>query len=38
DPCPVYDPGTSYRMALEVRQRALDRQGVRVGDRVRLVR
>ncbi|MBI2983515.1 MAG: DUF192 domain-containing protein [Chloroflexi bacterium] len=38
DPCPVYDPGTSYRMALEVRQGALDRQGVRVGDRIRLVR
>ena len=38
DPCPVYDPGMSYRMALEVRQGALDRQGVRVGDRARLVR
>ncbi len=38
DPCPVYDPQTSYRMAVEVRQGTLDRQGVRVGDRVRLVR
>lgn len=38
DPCPVYDPRETYRMALEVRQGALDRRGVRVGDRVRLVR
>ncbi|HEX9436011.1 MAG TPA: DUF192 domain-containing protein [Candidatus Limnocylindria bacterium] len=38
DPCPVYDPRETYRMALEVRQGALDRTGVRVGDRVRLVR
>lgn len=38
DPCPVYDPQTRYRIALEVRQGALERQGVRVGDRVRLVR
>ncbi len=38
DPCPVYDPHETYRMALEVRQGALDRTGVRVGDRVRLVR
>lgn len=38
DPCPVYDPHASYRMALEVRQGALDRRGVRIGDRVRLVR
>jgi uncharacterized membrane protein (UPF0127 family) len=38
DPCPVYDPHTQYRMALEVRQGALDRLGARVGDRVRLVR
>lgn len=38
DPCPVYDPHTTYRMALEVRHGALDRLGVRIGDRVRLVR
>lgn len=38
DPCPVYEPRTHYRMALEVRQGALDRLGVRVGDRIRLVR
>jgi hypothetical protein len=38
DPCPVYDPRETYRMALEVRQGALERKGVRVGDRVRLVR
>jgi uncharacterized membrane protein (UPF0127 family) len=38
DPCPVYDPRVTYRMALEVRQGALDRLGARVGDRIRLVR
>ena len=38
DPCPVYDPRVTYRMALEVRQGALERRGVRTGDRVRLVR
>jgi len=38
DPCPVYDPHLSYRTALEVRQGALERRGVRVGDRARLVR
>lgn len=38
DPCPVYDPRTSYRMALEVRQGSFTRWGVREGDRTRLVR
>lgn len=38
DPCPIYDPHITYRMALEVRQGALERRGVRVGDRARLVR
>lgn len=38
DPCPIYDPRATYRMALEVRQGALERLGVRTGDRVRLVR
>lgn len=38
DPCPLYEPQLSYRMALEVRQGALDRLGVKVGDRARLVR
>lgn len=38
DPCPVYDPRVTYRMALEVRQGALERLGARVGDRTRLVR
>ncbi len=38
DPCPLYDPREMYRMALEVRQGALDHKGVRVGDRIRVVR
>ena len=38
DPCPIHDPRVTYRMALEVRQGAFERLGVRVGDRVRLVR
>jgi uncharacterized membrane protein (UPF0127 family) len=38
DPCPLYDPRTSYRMALEVRQGSFARWGVREGDRARLVR
>lgn len=38
DPCPTYDPHATYGMALEVRQGALERRGVRVGDRVVLVR
>lgn len=38
DPCPTYDPRIVYRMALEVRQGALERRAIRVGDPVRLVR
>ncbi len=38
DPCPVYDPHATYRMALEVTQGGFARLGVRVGDRARLVR
>jgi hypothetical protein len=38
DPCTSYDPLVTYRMALEVKQGALERRGVRVGDRARLVR
>lgn len=38
DPCPTYDPETSYRMALEVRRGAFALWGVREGDRARLVR
>jgi uncharacterized membrane protein (UPF0127 family) len=38
DPCPVYDPHVSYRMAVEANRGAFARWGVRVGDRARLVR
>lgn len=38
DPCARYDPGTRYRGALEVKMGALERAGVRVGDRLRIVR
>ena len=38
DPCPVYDPHATYRMALEVRQGAFESKGVRVGDHARLIR
>jgi len=38
DPCARYDPGTRYRGALEVRAGALERAGVRGGDRLRIVR
>jgi uncharacterized protein len=34
DPCRVYDPGVSYRTALEVNAGSFRRWGVRVGDRV----
>jgi uncharacterized protein len=37
DPCPVYDPGTAYRGALEVDQGAFQRWGVEVGDTVRVI-
>ena len=38
DPCPLYDPRTSYRMALEAKQGAFVRWGIRIGDTARLVR
>lgn len=38
DPCPAYDPGVRYRGALEVNAGALERRGVRTGDRVRIER
>ncbi len=38
DPCPVYDARAPYRMAIEAKQGAFARWGVRVGDRARLVR
>ena len=38
DPCARYDPGTRYRGALEVKMGALERAGVRAGDRLRIVR
>ena len=38
DPCPVYDPEATYRMALEVNQGAFDEWGVAEGDRLTLVR
>jgi uncharacterized membrane protein (UPF0127 family) len=34
DPCPVYDPKTSYRGALEVNRGAFRRWKVHVGDRI----
>lgn len=37
DPCPRYDPGLRYRGALEVNAGALERAGVRLGDRVRVL-
>lgn len=38
DPCPSYDPRTTYRAAVEVNRGTFERLGVRVGDRARLVR
>lgn len=38
DPCPVYDPRTSYRMALEAKQGAFAKWSVAPGDHARLVR
>lgn len=38
DPCPIYDPRTSYRMALEVNWGAFIRWGVREGDHARVIR
>lgn len=34
DPCPVYDPGVSYRGALEVNQGSFEGWGVEVGDEI----
>ncbi|HEV3486335.1 MAG TPA: DUF192 domain-containing protein [Vicinamibacterales bacterium] len=36
EPCPFYDPGVSYRGALEVNQGAFDEWGVEEGDQVRI--
>ena len=36
DPCEIYDPGVSYRSALEVNQGAFSSWGVAVGDRLTL--
>ncbi|MGH2378995.1 MAG: DUF192 domain-containing protein [Candidatus Limnocylindria bacterium] len=38
DPCPSYDPQTSYRTALEVGQGAFTRWGVQEGDTARVIR
>jgi uncharacterized protein len=38
DPCPLYDPGISYRSALEVNQGAFARWGVEAGDVVTVER
>ena len=38
DPCPPYDPGVSYRSALEVNRGAFARWGVEPGDVVKLRR
>ena len=36
DPCPTYDPGTTYRGALEVNQGAFEDWGVEAGDQIRV--
>jgi uncharacterized membrane protein (UPF0127 family) len=36
DPCPLYDPGVSYRGALEVNQGAFAGWGISEGDRLRI--
>jgi uncharacterized membrane protein (UPF0127 family) len=36
DPCEIYDPGVSYRSALEVNQGAFSQWGVAEGDRLTL--
>jgi uncharacterized membrane protein (UPF0127 family) len=38
EPCPVYNPGISYRGALEVNRGAFQRWGVRTGDVLRVER
>jgi uncharacterized membrane protein (UPF0127 family) len=37
DPCTIYNPGVSYRGALEANLGAFDRWGVHVGDTVNLI-
>jgi uncharacterized protein len=37
DPCPIYDPRTTYRGALEVNLGAYRRWGVAVGDTLRVI-
>jgi uncharacterized membrane protein (UPF0127 family) len=34
DPCPLYDPKTTYRGALEVNRGAFRRWKVHIGDRI----
>jgi uncharacterized protein len=36
DPCPVYDPGVSYRGAVEMDEGAFDRLGIETGDEIRV--
>jgi uncharacterized protein len=36
DPCPLYDPGVSYRGALEVNEGAFAGWGISEGDRLRI--
>jgi uncharacterized membrane protein (UPF0127 family) len=36
DPCPLYDPGVTYRGALEVNRGAFRRWGIGVGDNLRV--
>jgi uncharacterized membrane protein (UPF0127 family) len=38
DPCPIYDPGVTYRAALEVNAGSFRRWGVRKGDRISVIR
>jgi uncharacterized protein len=38
DPCTIYDPGVTYRGALEVNKGAFRSWGVRAGDRIRIQR
>jgi uncharacterized membrane protein (UPF0127 family) len=38
DPCRIYDPGVTYRSALEVNAGSFRRWGVRKGDRISVIR
>jgi len=38
DPCRIYDPGVTYRAALEVNAGSFRRWGVRKGDRISVIR